>query len=206
MTKILLVRHGHVEGIKPERFRGRQDIPLSEQGLTESRTVAQYIALHWHPTAIYASPLQRCVRTGEEIALRCGTYVRKIEELQDLDYGDWQWRTHAEVNALWPEQSELWRKAPHRMRFPQGESLQDLSKRVADCLRLILQRHENETVIVVGHDSGNRVLLLELLGMPLSAYWHLAQDPCGVSEIDVSAHGAKAIRINETQHIHTGSK
>jgi Fe-S-cluster containining protein len=26
MTIILLVRHGHVEGIKPERFRGRADL------------------------------------------------------------------------------------------------------------------------------------------------------------------------------------
>ena len=32
MTKILSVRHGHVEGIDPERFRGRADLPLTEQG------------------------------------------------------------------------------------------------------------------------------------------------------------------------------
>jgi broad specificity phosphatase PhoE len=28
MTKIILVRHGHVEGISPERFRGRADLAL----------------------------------------------------------------------------------------------------------------------------------------------------------------------------------
>jgi hypothetical protein len=28
MTKILLIRHGHVEGIRPPRFRGRADLPL----------------------------------------------------------------------------------------------------------------------------------------------------------------------------------
>jgi broad specificity phosphatase PhoE len=31
MTKILLTRHGHVEGITPERFRGRQPLALTEQ-------------------------------------------------------------------------------------------------------------------------------------------------------------------------------
>jgi broad specificity phosphatase PhoE len=29
MTKILLIRHGHVEGIKPERFRGREPLALT---------------------------------------------------------------------------------------------------------------------------------------------------------------------------------
>ena len=29
MTKIILVRHGHVEGISPERFRGRADLLLT---------------------------------------------------------------------------------------------------------------------------------------------------------------------------------
>src|ERR1700719_5138014 len=32
MTKILLVRHGHVEGISPERFRGRATLPLTAEG------------------------------------------------------------------------------------------------------------------------------------------------------------------------------
>ncbi len=29
MTKILLIRHGHVEGIKPAQFRGRQPLELT---------------------------------------------------------------------------------------------------------------------------------------------------------------------------------
>src|ERR1700730_12117219 len=37
MTKILLVRHGHVEGISPERFRGRADLPLTAGGWRASR-------------------------------------------------------------------------------------------------------------------------------------------------------------------------
>ncbi|HVW71092.1 MAG TPA: histidine phosphatase family protein, partial [Steroidobacteraceae bacterium] len=194
MTKILLVRHGHVEGIKPERFRGRQDIPLSALGLLEARAVAHHIAAFWQPALVYTSPLQRCVRTGHEIAALCRVAAEVLEEINDLDYGEWQWQTHEEVRGRCPEQFELWHEAPQRMRFPQGESLQDLGARVADGLRLLLQRHPDETVVVVGHDSSNRALLLHLLGLPLSAYWALAQDPCGLSEIDVSPRSAKVLR------------
>ena len=205
MTKIILVRHGHVEGIKPERFRGRQDVALSDLGRLEARAMARYIVPQWHPTMTYTSPLQRCMQTAQEIGGLRRTEPEKLDAFNDLDYGQWQWQTHEEVSARWPEQFDLWRKAPQRMRFPQGESLQDLSARVADGLRLILQRHPNETIVVVGHDSSNRILLLQLLDMPLAAYWRLAQDPCGVSELEVSSSEAKVLRINEMQHLRVKS-
>ncbi|HTX58589.1 MAG TPA: histidine phosphatase family protein, partial [Verrucomicrobiae bacterium] len=34
--RLLLVRHGHVEGIDPERFRGRTDIELTAQGVAQA--------------------------------------------------------------------------------------------------------------------------------------------------------------------------
>ena len=36
MTKILLTRHGHVDGIKPARFRGRAELPLTAHGLAQA--------------------------------------------------------------------------------------------------------------------------------------------------------------------------
>jgi phosphoserine phosphatase len=68
VTKILLVRHGHVEGIKPERFRGRADLPLTAGGRAEAERTAGRIASAWRPTTIYTSPLSRAVATGAAIA------------------------------------------------------------------------------------------------------------------------------------------
>ena len=67
MTKILLVRHGHVEGISPERFRGRADLPLTELGRRQAEATSRRIHATWEPTAIYASPLSRCQDTGAAI-------------------------------------------------------------------------------------------------------------------------------------------
>jgi probable phosphoglycerate mutase len=201
MTKILLVRHGHVEGIEPERFRGRHDVPLSELGLAQARAVARHIASRWRSGVVYTSPLQRCVQTGHEIAHLCGAVSEVLPAMNDIDYGEWQWQTHDEVRARHPVEFDLWRNAPQRKRFARGESLQDVEARVADGLRMILQRHPEQTVVVVGHDSSNRVLLLQLLGLPLSAYWSLAQDPCGLSEIEVSRYAAKIHRVNESRDV-----
>ena len=58
--------------------------------------------------------------------------------------------------------------------------------RAANALRLVLARHPDDTIVLVGHDSVNRALLLELLDQPLSAYWRIAQSPCCLNEIDVT--------------------
>jgi broad specificity phosphatase PhoE len=204
MTKILLTRHGHVEGIHPARFRGRAELPLTDLGLAQADALARRIAAHWKPMAVYTSPRQRCVVTGAKIAAACGISASVHEGLGDIDYGTWQMRTHEEVKAETPVAYQLWRESPHLVRFPGGESLQDVVARTSDALRAMLAQHANDTVVMVGHDSVNRALLLQLLDQPLSAYWRLSQDPCTLNEIEVFAAGDVRVGfINDTSHLLT---
>ena len=135
MTKILLTRHGHVEGIRPARFRGRAELPLTVRGLAQADALAARIAAHWKPVAVYTSALQRCVVTGGKIAEACGVGASVHEGLGDIDYGAWQMRTHEEIKAETPDAYRQWSTAPQLTRFPGGESLQDVVARTADVLR-----------------------------------------------------------------------
>jgi phosphoserine phosphatase len=203
MTKILLTRHGHVEGIKPERFRGRQPLELTAQGRAEVAAVARRIAAAWTPSRIYTSPMGRSVQTAQAIAQACGlAAAATCDDLNDLDYGAWQFKTFAEAKAADAALFAAWFATPQLVRFPNGESLQDLAARTADALRLVLARHPAETIVVVGHDSVNRALLLQLLGLPLSSYWCIAQSPCCINEIDVVGGAVRVLRLNETYHLH----
>jgi broad specificity phosphatase PhoE len=202
MTKILLSRHGHVEGIQPARFRGRAELALTEHGLAQADALARRIAANWKPAAVFTSPLQRCVLTGGKIAAACGIKSEVRDGLGDIDYGAWQMRTHDQVSAENPEAYRQWHSAPQLTRFPKGESLQDVMARATDVLREALLRYPEQTVVLVGHDSVNRVLLLQLLDMPLAAYWRLVQDPCTLNEIDVFAAGdVRVQRVNDTSHL-----
>jgi broad specificity phosphatase PhoE len=132
MTKILLTRHGHVEGITPERFRGREPLDLTARGRAQAAALAQRIAGAWRPSYIYMSPMGRCIETAAA---------------------------------------------------------------------MVLARHAEETIALVGHDSMDRVPLLGFLDLPLSAYWRIAQDPCCLNEIDIDCGKAYIRRINETAHL-----
>jgi len=87
------------------------------------------------------------------------------------------------------------------MRFPGGESLQELVARASNVLRLVHEHHPQQTVVVVGHSAGNRALLLQTLDQPLSAYWRLGQDPCGLSELEILEQRTKVDRLNDTYHL-----
>jgi len=203
MTKILLIRHGHVEGIKPERFRGREPLDLTARGRAEAEAVAQRIAGGWRPSRIYTSPMGRCIETATAIAKASGIAAKTCDDLNDMDYGAWQFKTFDDAEKQDAALFLAWLATPHLVRFPDGESLQDLAARVANALRLVLARHPDETIVLVGHDSVNRTLLLELLDLPLSAYWRLAQNPCCLNEIDVTGGKVRIQRLNETAHLET---
>ena len=58
-----------------------------------------------------------------------------------------------------------------------------------------------ETMVLVGHDSVNRALLLQFLDLPLSSYWRIAQSPCCINEINIADGKACVLRLNETHHV-----
>ena len=201
MTRIVLVRHGHVDWIAPERFRGRAELPLSSLGRRQAQAAAGYIAATWKPDAVYTSPLGRCRETGAAIAAPFRLEPQPIDGLCDIDYGKWQGLTRDQAKKCWPDESELWFRAPHIAAIPGGETLAAVLSRVTAALRDILQHHPDQTVVMVGHDSVNRVLFLFTLDLPLSRYWHLRQDPCGINELILDNGSFVVGSINQTQHL-----
>jgi phosphoserine phosphatase len=201
MTKIILVRHGHVDWIAPERFRGRAELALSDLGRRQAKALANYIAKTWRLDAIYTSPLGRCRDTSAAIAAPFKLEPQVAGGLCDIDYGEWQGLTREQAEERWPDEIGMWFRAPHLAAIPGGETLAALLSRTAAALGEILQAHPIGTVVLVGHDSVNRVLLLFALDLPLSKYWHLRQDPCSLNELFFENDAFVIGSINQTQHL-----
>ncbi len=201
MTRIVLTRHGHVEGIDPPRFRGRMDVPLTETGVKQARLLARHIAGRYKPAAIYTSPLSRCVTTGAFVAEETHVEAAVLPELIDFDYGAWTGKTHAEVAETDRRRYERWWTQPQFVRPPNGDSLQAFVARTSDAVRDVLWLHDGECVVLVGHDSTNRALLLTLMDLPFSAYWRFEQSPCAITEIEVTERGVRILSVNETLHL-----
>ena len=59
----------------------------------------------------------------------------------------------------------------------------------------------SDAVVVVAHDSTNRALLMQILGMHLRFYRALAQDPCCLNVVDSLGPDAQVRLLNATDHL-----
>ena len=130
--------------------------------------MAAYVAASWKLDAVSTSPLGRCRETDAAVAAPFRLEPQPIDGLADIDYGEWQGLTREEAKERWPEETGLWFRAPHLAAIPGGETLAALRSRATAALRDVMRHHPDGTVVVVGHDSVNRVLLLFALELPLS--------------------------------------
>jgi len=201
MTRIVLVRHGQTEWNRVERFRGRADVPLNETGRAQAEATGKRVAVEWQPSAIYASPLSRAVKTAAAIARHFDLPVQIHHGIADIDYGQWQGLTPDEVKVRWPEIHHAWYNAPHTMRIPGGETLDDLRTRGMAAVRELAARYAGQTIVLVGHTVINRIILLGVLGLGNDRFWHLRQDTCAINVFEADDEEFTLVSLNDTCHL-----
>lgn len=201
MTHIILVRHGQTAWNRDERFRGRADIPLDEHGIRQAEATSRRIATEWLPTAIYSSPLSRAVQTAEAIAQPFHLTVNIHPGLVDIDYGDWQGFSPDEVRQKWSSTLDGWYNAPHLIRIPGGETLDDLRKRAMETVDSLAAQHSSETIVLVGHTVINRIILLGVLGLGNEHFWHIRQETCAINMFETDNGHYILGLLNETSHL-----
>jgi broad specificity phosphatase PhoE len=205
MTRIILVRHGQTAWNRQDLIRGQVDVPLDDTGLAQAAATAARIATEWKPVALYSSPLQRAVQTAQIIAARVGLEVRPVTDFNDLNFGQWQGLSYAEVRQRWPELSQAWSQVPHTVTFPNGESLAQVRERAMSALHQVIEQHPDGDVVVVGHVALNRVLLCAMLGLDDSHHWRIGQDTCAVNMIEWRKSVFFIGSLNDTCHLRTNA-
>lgn len=201
MTTILLVRHGRTAWNREERFRGQVDLPLDDWGLQQAELVGQRIASQWQPAAIYASSLQRTLQTAAAIAGACSLHTTIYDGLLDIDYGAFAGLTPDEAASRHPDLARAWRRAPHMVLFPDGESLGDVRDRAEVALEEISTNHPDQTVVLVTHVVVCRLLFCMTLGLDSSHFWQFEPATASISVIEVGDGRRALLSFNDTCHL-----
>lgn len=200
MVHVILIRHGETDWNKEQIFRGKIDVPLNGIGLAQARCVRD--ALDQVPIdAIYASPLARAFVTAQVLAEPGKLSVRAEEGLSDIDFGTWQGLSHQKVKEDHGDLYAVWLTSPHRVTFPQGETLRRVQKRAVAALEGIIANNPGKTVAIVSHRVINKVILCSVLGLGLSRFWHLKQDTCAINRFEYKQGGYFITLLNDTCHL-----
>jgi len=199
-TKLILIRHGQTEWNLQDRLRGRSEIELDDTGIKQAQAAADHIAT-WQVSAVYSSPLQRAMTTAQIVARRFGLEVEKLPGVIDIDYGEWQGLSLAEVAKRDITLRNLWLESPEKVKFPGGESLAEVRSRATAAIDDVVLRHQGKTVAVVSHKVVCQVLLLDLLGLDDSHFWQITQDVAAVNLLEYRDRSPSALLINDTCHL-----
>ena len=181
MRDLWLVRHGTTEWTVTGQHTGRTDIPLTPEGEERALALAPRLAGHEF-AAVYSSPLQRARRTAELAGFPDAV---PDERLLEVDYGEYEGRTSAEIAKERPAWS-LWRDGA-----PGGESVRQAGVR-ADALLADLEAVGGD-VLLFGHGHFSRILAARAVGLAAADGRLLMLDPASVSVIS-REHGERAIQ------------
>ncbi len=195
-----LLRHGRTEHTPERRYSGRNDLPLSATGRAEAEAAAVR-ARELGIDVVVASPLRRTRETAEVVAEALSLQVEFDDDLVELDFGDLEGLTGTEAQQRHPLAARRF-TADVTVAAPNGESVADVSRRVARARRRLLERHAGRTVLLVSHVTPIKLLLAAGLGVGDEVVHRVFLEAASLSTVAWSSDGRTSVRlVNDTSHL-----
>jgi len=186
-VQIFLVRHGATDWNLQGRCQGATDLDLNEVGVRQAEQIATSLtneAIH----GIYSSNLKRAQQTAQVFSLHHLLPVLIETDVRELDHGELEGLTFAEIKENYSQFIQKWRTEPAEIQVPGGERLVDVARRAWNGLNRIVQRHAaEEAVVVVSHNFPILGIICRITGIHLNNYRTFHVDPCSVTRL--SHHG-----------------
>lgn len=166
-TTLIFVRHGESSANGKGVFAGHLDLPLSERGRQQAEETARYIKENYPVDAIYSSDLQRAFETAIPVGRQFHLEIARMPQLREIFAGDWQGRSFDELQTSYADTYGVWLRDIGLAHPLNGESVEELSDRIWNCVQEICRREQGKTVVIVTHATPIRALQCRLLGKSL---------------------------------------
>ncbi len=199
-TTVLLVRHGQTNSNITGFYMGWSDEDLNEVGYTQARRLSSRLA-RLPIASVYTSPLRRTYTTATILTKPHNLKPKVLDELIEIQFGDWQGLHIDDIQQKWPELWQQSRTDPSEMTMPNGESFLQVTERAIRAFEKIVQDNQGKQVAIVTHDVVIRVLVAHTLGVSNSIYRRFETLNASLSVIRVMNSSSQLIALNDTTHL-----
>ncbi|ANE08942.1 histidine phosphatase family protein [Corynebacterium glutamicum] len=169
--RLILLRHGQTEYNATSRMQEQLDTELSDLGFQQAASAAS-VLVQKNITHVFSSDLSRAFNTASAVAALIDAEVRVDKRLRETHLGEWQAKTHTEVDSEYPGARAQWRHDP-QWAPPGGKSRVDVARRarqVVDELMVSLDDWDEGTVLIVAHGGTINALTSNLLDLAYDQY------------------------------------
>ncbi|MCK4647630.1 histidine phosphatase family protein [Candidatus Pacearchaeota archaeon] len=152
--KIIIVRHGKTNENKEKRLSGNSNnAQLIEEGIKHAKDLVS-ILKKYKIEKIFSSPLDRAIETIKPFAKELDLEIIRAEGLREFDFGllDSKEEKGEALEALKKRREDL------DFKFPEGESYNDVLRRLGSFLEKLIKQNFKR-ILIVGHGGVNRTLI-----------------------------------------------
>jgi probable phosphoglycerate mutase len=146
-------------------------------------------------TAVYTSPLERCVETVEPLAEAARLPITRSQALIEMDAGTWTGQRLARLRRR-KEWTEVQRN-PAAFAFPGGEGFEAAQERAVAEVRRIAARHARGRVAIATHGDIVRIVAAHFLGLELDRFQSVVIDTASVSVIAMHRGRGHVLLLND---------
>jgi broad specificity phosphatase PhoE len=147
------------------RIQGQSDPELSPMGYAQSQALLEQ--LKNHPlSAIYTSTLRRSFLTAQPIADHFGLAIQRQPELNEIAFGILEGKHVLEFDGEVKSEWNRFKENRFGYRMPEAENYTDVLNRIRPFAENILQNHQGEEILIVGHRVVNQMLIGVLTNYP----------------------------------------
>jgi 2,3-bisphosphoglycerate-dependent phosphoglycerate mutase len=203
LTRITAIRHGETAWNVDTRIQGQLDISLNEKGRWQADQTGAALASE-RIDAIVSSDLSRAYETALAIAKPHGMTVQVDQGLREREFGFFQGKTFAEIEAQHPQEALLWRKRVPDFAPQGGESLINFRERVAQCLHRLAAQFSGQHLVIVSHGGVMDILYREATGLDLDAprSWQLGN--ASINRVLWNCEHLSLVGWSDTSHLSAG--
>lgn len=203
ITRITAIRHGETAWNVATRIQGQLDISLNDKGYWQAEQAG--LALAGEPIdAIISSDLARAYETALAVAKHHGLDVQVDHGLREREFGSFQGKTFAEIEAQMPEDAEKWRKRVPDFSPGGGESLLLFRERVTQCIRSLASQNAGKHIVIVSHGGVMDIIYREAMHLELQAprSWQLGN--ASINRVMFNGEHFSLVGWSDTSHLTAG--
>jgi len=154
VVKITYFVHGTTTDNQKNVSSGWKDAPLSELGIKQSKELSNQIGNNKFDV-VFCSDLKRAV-DSTEIIFKGKFPIEQDKRLRECNYGDFNGKPSEIVE---PMQEEC-----IKVKFPNGESYEDVKARISDFLKFLKNNYDGKRIAIVAHKAPQLALDVLLKG------------------------------------------
>ena len=194
MPQIYLLRHAESEANAKGILAGRDySVNLTAKGFKDSRKIKSRLS-KIDFTRVYSSPITRCVQTVTPyLDSNPRIEITLTESLIEMDYGNWSGKKLAALSRK--KEWTLIQNRPSEFTFPNGESFQEMRRRVKSFLNSLIET--DGPILIVSHGDIIKMALTITLDLPLNKFQNFVVTPASICVIDYSQKSKSVISTNQ---------